>query len=81
MRTVIILSGGMDSATLLAKMLREGNAIQTLTFDYGSKHNKVEIEYAKKLAHYYQVPNQVIGLPFINELFKSDLLKRFIISK
>ena len=75
MRAVIILSGGMDSATLLAKMLHEGNAIQTLTFNYGSKHNKAEIEYAKKLAHYYQVPNQVIGLPFINELFKSDLLK------
>ena len=75
MRAVIILSGGMDSATLLAKMHREGSAIQTLTFDYGSKHNKMEIGCAEKLAQHYKVPHQIIKLPFINELFKSDLLK------
>jgi len=74
-KAVIILSGGMDSATLLAKMHHEGNVIQTLTFDYGSKHNEVEIAYAEKLAQHYSIPNQVIELPFINELFKSDLLK------
>ncbi len=47
---VILLSGGLDSATLLWKAKKELNAdVYALTFIYGQRHRK-EVECAKKLA-------------------------------
>lgn len=48
---VISLSGGMDSSTLLLRLLREGYQVTALSFDYGQKH-KVELEKATELVHY-----------------------------
>jgi|GEM_PF-36558 7-cyano-7-deazaguanine synthase len=74
-KAIIILSGGMDSAVLLAKVLKEEYEVETLSFDYGSKHNDEEYKHALMLCEYYKVKNQRIALPFVNDLFKSDLLK------
>lgn len=74
-KTVLILSGGMDSTVLLAKLKKEGHDILTLTFNYGSKHNRRENMAAAKIAKFYGVKNWLIKLAFVNELFKSDLLK------
>ena len=46
MRIVLILSGGMDSVTLLHKFLDEGNEVICLSFDYGQKHAR-ELRSAK----------------------------------
>ncbi|HIQ50039.1 MAG TPA: 7-cyano-7-deazaguanine synthase, partial [Nanoarchaeota archaeon] len=48
---VLILSGGMDSSTLLFYLLNEGYRVHALTFNYGQRHAK-EIEYATKIAEY-----------------------------
>lgn len=48
---VISLSGGMDSSTLLLRLLREGYDVTALSFDYGQKH-KVELEKATELVEY-----------------------------
>ena len=74
-KAVIILSGGMDSAVLLAEILSHGYEVETLSFNYGSKHNDEEYKHARLLCTHYGVKNQRIALPFVNELFKSDLLK------
>lgn len=37
-RAVILLSGGLDSATVLAMALSEGYRVTTLSFDYGQRH-------------------------------------------
>jgi len=73
-RGIVALSGGLDSATLTAWALSRYD-VRTITFDYGSKHNEREIAAAEKLCKSFGVPNSVIRLPFVNELFKSDLLK------
>jgi 7-cyano-7-deazaguanine synthase len=75
-RIVISLSGGMDSATLLAYYHDRGFKINTVFFDYGSKHNKYEKESAWKLANFYKVPIEPIDLSFIGNLFKSNLLEK-----
>jgi len=76
MKTLVVLSGGMDSATALALSCDlKDNEVETITFNYGSKHNEKENGCAKKLAEYYGVKNTIVNLPFINDLFKSDLLK------
>lgn len=46
---MVLLSGGLDSATVLAIARRDGFAPHTLSFDYGQRH-RVELNAAKKLA-------------------------------
>jgi 7-cyano-7-deazaguanine synthase len=71
--SVIIVSGGMDSITLLYDYLeRIGLAI---TFDYGSKHNAKEIPFAKLHCEKLSIQHITIPLLFINDYFKSDLLQ------
>ncbi|MFA9480248.1 7-cyano-7-deazaguanine synthase QueC [Phycisphaerales bacterium AB-hyl4] len=46
---VVLLSGGLDSATVLAMAREQGFACHALSFDYGQRH-RVEIEAAKRVA-------------------------------
>jgi 7-cyano-7-deazaguanine synthase len=48
-KAVVLLSGGVDSATTLAMARAEGWVCHALTFDYGQRH-RVELEAAKKVA-------------------------------
>ncbi len=73
-KAIVTLSGGLDSATLLYWASR-GYDVHAVTFDYGSKHNEKEIAAATGIAHLAGVPHTLIRLPFINDLFKSDLLR------
>ena len=50
-QAVLSLSGGMDSSTLLLRLLADGYEVTALSFDYGQKHN-VEIERAQSLVDY-----------------------------
>ncbi len=51
---IVLLSGGMDSATALAMTKADGLDVIALTFDYGQRHRK-EIDAAKALAKHYRV--------------------------
>jgi len=48
-KAVVLLSGGLDSATTLALARADGYACYALTFDYGQRH-RVEIEAAVRIA-------------------------------
>jgi 7-cyano-7-deazaguanine synthase len=48
-RAVVLLSGGLDSATTLALALRDGFAAHALSFDYGQRH-KLELNAANRVA-------------------------------
>lgn len=48
-KAVVLLSGGLDSATCLAFAINEGYDAMALTFRYGQRH-AVEIECAKRIA-------------------------------
>ena len=56
---VLLLSGGLDSTTLLALALEEGFDVHALTFRYGQRHAR-EIEAAKRVAAAYGVRDHVI---------------------
>jgi 7-cyano-7-deazaguanine synthase len=76
MNVIVLLSGGMDSSTALAWSLHEGHTVVgCLSFDYGSKHNDTEYQYATTIAEHFRVPIRRASLDFIAETFKSDLLK------
>ncbi len=47
--TVVLLSGGLDSATVLAMARKQGFECYALSIDYGQRH-RIELEAAKKVA-------------------------------
>ena len=61
-KAIILLSGGLDSVTVLAMAQQQGYDVYALSFDYGQKHN-AELIFAKKIAQDYQVvEHKVINL-------------------
>lgn len=50
-QAVLSLSGGMDSSTVLLRLLADGYEVTALSFDYGQKH-KVELDRAQALVDY-----------------------------
>ena len=56
-KAVVLLSGGLDSATTLALAQQQGFSLQTLSFDYGQRHQR-EVEAAAALAQHYHVERQ-----------------------
>ncbi len=59
---VVLLSGGVDSATSLAIARHEGYACHAITFDYGQRH-RFELEAAKRVAESMGVGRHVT-IPF-----------------
>ncbi|MBO4658803.1 MAG: 7-cyano-7-deazaguanine synthase QueC [Prevotella sp.] len=70
---VIILSGGMDSVTLLYE--QQARIALAITFDYGSNHNQREALYAKKHCQQLGIAHLLIPLDFMSRYFKSSLLE------
>ncbi len=58
-RAVLLLSGGLDSTTLLAIAQRDGYAVHALTFRYGQRH-ALEIEAARRVAQAFGVAEHVV---------------------
>ncbi len=56
---VLLLSGGLDSATVLAWATRAGYAVHALSFRYGQRH-ELELERARALAARWKVARHVI---------------------
>jgi len=52
-KTVLALSGGLDSSTLLFFLLNHGYEVHTCTFYYGSKHGVYENRAAESIIDYY----------------------------
>ena len=74
-RTLVLLSGGMDSVTALYWARQQHEVVGAVSFDYGSKHNEKEIAFAAWHCAQMQVKHDTVALPFVNDLFASDLLK------
>ena len=53
-KAIILLSGGLDSITVLALAKQQGYICYALSFDYGQRHN-AELIAAAQIAKYYQV--------------------------
>ncbi len=60
-RAVILLSGGLDSTTLLFYARQQGYKAHALIFDYGQRHKK-EIGRARKIARYARCPYEIVKI-------------------
>lgn len=59
MRSVVLLSGGLDSATVLAMARAKGREIHALSFDYGQRH-RIELDAARAIAAKAGVAEHVV---------------------
>ena len=57
---VVLLSGGLDSTTVLAIARNEGYVPYALSFSYGQRHS-VELEAARRVAEAYRVTRHVVA--------------------
>ena len=71
--SVLILSGGVDSTTLLYD--EQDRIALAISFDYGSKHNAREIPFARLHCQRLGIKHVVIPLDFMTKYFKSSLLE------
>lgn len=67
-KAVVLSSGGVDSTTCLAIAIEEfgKDNVSTVSIRYGQKHSK-ELECARTIAYYYDVPHYELNL---SEIFK-----------
>ena len=70
--SILILSGGLDSTTLLYDY-QERIAL-AISFDYGSNHNAKEIPFARLHCERLGIKHIVIPLEFMSTYFRSSLL-------
>ena len=59
-RSVVLISGGLDSATVLAYALSSGYETIALSFDYGQRHS-IELESGKRICEHYGIERKVVN--------------------
>ncbi len=72
-KCVVLLSGGMDSATLLAFARQTFEQVTTLSVFYGQRHGK-ELQCASALSKFYKVGHIVLEMPKVAALLQGSAL-------
>lgn len=72
-KAVVIASGGIDSSTLLYKVVDEGFEVYALTFIYGQRHLK-EIDSARYISNELEIEHKVIDISSMKELLQGSAL-------
>ncbi len=73
-KSVILLSGGLDSLVSLAHAGEKYNISLALTFDYGQRAAKKEIESSKKITEYFNIEHKIIEIPWLKEITQTSLV-------
>lgn len=60
-KAIVLLSGGLDSATTLALAERDSDSALALIFEYGQKHS-IETKAACAIAESWHVPRRLVGI-------------------
>ena len=76
-RAVVILSGGVDSTTLLYDVLNQGYQVYPITFHYGQRHLK-EVGYAHETCKKLGLPFKLVEIEALEDLAPSALTREYI---
>jgi len=72
-RAVAIVSGGLDSTTMVAVLENEGWTVDMLSFNYGQRHN-IELDYAYGVAQMFGLRHNIVDLKGLADLLDSSAL-------
>lgn len=73
MKIVAIVSGGMDSVTMLHELYTQGHKIEVISFNYGQRHVK-ELQVAKANAEALGLKHTVVDMDFMANLLSNSAL-------
>lgn len=78
--SVVVMSGGQDSATCLAYTLARGLEPLAVSFDYNQRH-RAELEAASNICRMWGVPHRTVKLPDLSQVTSSALIGEGDVSK
>jgi 7-cyano-7-deazaguanine synthase len=70
---VAIVSGGLDSTTLVYHLLKEGYDVRMISFNYGQKHAK-ELVYARGISSLLELKHEIVDLRDLKHLISNSVL-------
>lgn len=75
-KAVILLSGGLDSLAAIGHTVnkKDYDIKLALTFDYGQKSIKKELEASTNIAKFYNIPHKTIKLDWLKEITQTSLV-------
>ncbi len=76
MKAITLLSSGLDSVAALAIAAKELEIEMAITFDYGQRAVKREIEYSQKVCEYFWIEHRIIKLDWLSEITSTSLVNR-----
>ena len=75
-KSVVLLSGGLDSTVAFKKAFDVSRVVLVLTFDYGQRAAAKEIEAAASIARLYDVRHEVVKLSWLAEITDTAMVNR-----
>lgn len=76
MKSIVLLSAGLDSSVNLFEAHANGKILLVVTFSYGQRAADAEIRSSQKLCAVLGVPHRVVMLPWFSEFTKTALVDR-----
>ena len=74
--SIVLLSGGLDSTVNFKIALDGGSVLKALTFDYGQRAARREIEAATAMCDRFGVSHETIRLPWLRRITTTALVRR-----
>lgn len=75
-KAIVLLSAGLDSTVSFMAIRQKYEVRLALTFDYGQRAAKSEIEYSRKICERYGVVHQAIKLDWLAAITNTALVNR-----
>ncbi|PYZ96850.1 7-cyano-7-deazaguanine synthase QueC [Alteribacter lacisalsi] len=73
-KAIVVFSGGQDSTTCLLWAQKKFDQVETLSFDYGQRHDR-ELHHAAEIAESLDVPHKVMDLSMLGQLTENALTR------
>jgi 7-cyano-7-deazaguanine synthase len=74
-KSIILLSGGLDSTVSATIAKKKTDPIFALTFDYGQRSAKMEIRASKHICRALKIKHKFVKIPFFDEFNKLVMLR------
>lgn len=75
-KSIVVLSGGLDSAVNLSIAVSKRDVVCAITFDYGQRAAAAEIRASKKLTAHYNIKHETIKLPWLKNITETSLVNK-----
>lgn len=76
MRSVTLMSSGLDSVAALAIAKKTSDVVLALTFDYGQRSVRKEVDNSKAICDHYGIEHRIIRLDWLKEITHTSLVNK-----